>query len=266
MLVNVLPNEAPVLDDPGNQSIPATQDTLDVTLSATDPMNDPLVFSATAESIEYYLDQTLELQLGPGGLFENWSGSQNEKWVLGGDGVTWYFVTPDGDFWRWLGGDKDIAANSEFVARLTAGTYDDPTLLYEAQQGAAAPATVTVAGDTLTIDPDDGFVGSFSVLVTVTDSGGLSDSRLIRVDVGEVAPAGVGVLGLVLEAEGEGSPTLEGGTRIRELGFAQPDSRGVVAPSDAGEHAELDSFFSDPEGVEDLLNEDVADNLMSSWA
>jgi hypothetical protein len=79
-------------------------------------------------------------------LFENWSGSQNEKWVLAEDGVQWYFITPDGGFWRWLGGDRDIAANSVLVATLSAGTYDDPRMRRAAGAGGKR------VGDGATID------------------------------------------------------------------------------------------------------------------
>ena len=262
VLVNVVANEGPVLDDPGNQTLPTTQDTLDVALSATDPMGDTLTFSATAESAEYYLDQTLNLQLGPE-LFENWSGSQNERWVLGGDGATWYFITPDGNFYRWLGGDRDIAANSQLLASLDPATYADPALLYDAQVGAAAPGTVSVAGSTLTIDPNANFVGFFSVIVTVTDDAGASDSRLIRVDVTAAVVAN-SVLTLDLHGEGEGSSTATGvgGQEISEIGFAEIDSR-TAMPSDESKSARVDAVFSDLDDTADLLNNEIVDDLLS---
>ena len=34
--------------------------------------------------------------------YENWGGKQ-EKWLLGGDGQTWYYVTPDGKLYEWDG-------------------------------------------------------------------------------------------------------------------------------------------------------------------
>ena len=179
--IDVLSNAAPTLADPGSQTVATSQDTLDVELSATDPNGDPLTYSAIPHSGEYYFDQTIGLNLSSD-LFLNWSGSLNEKWVLS-DNQQWYFITPDGNFWRWLGGDRNIAENSELMGTLSTATYDDPALLYDAQPGVVVPLTVSVAGSTLTIDPADGTVGTLSVLVTTTDSGGLEDSRLIRVDV-----------------------------------------------------------------------------------
>jgi hypothetical protein len=179
--IDVLSNEAPQLADPGSQTLATSQDTLDVELSATDPNGDALTFSAVPQSGEYYFDQTIGLNLSSD-LFLNWSGSLNEKWVLSDD-QEWYFITPNGNFWRWLGGDRNIAENSELRGTLSSATYDDPALLYDAQPGVAVPATVSVAGSTLTIDPTEGTVGTLSVLVTTTDAGGLEDSQLIRVDV-----------------------------------------------------------------------------------
>ena len=102
---------------------------------------------------------------------------------LGDSGRNWYFITPDGRFYRWLGGNRNILANAVEIANVSVAAYDDPALLYDAQSGQSPPATASVSGNLLTIDPDDGFVGSFAATVTATDTGGLSDSRLILVTV-----------------------------------------------------------------------------------
>ena len=65
-------------------------------------------------------------------MFENWSNRANEKWVLGDDGQSWYFITPDGNFYRWLGGGREIEDHETLVATLSVATYDDPSLLYDA--------------------------------------------------------------------------------------------------------------------------------------
>ena len=197
ILVNVLPNEAPVLADPGNQTLLANQDTLDLTLVATDSDGETPTFSVTVASGEYTLDQTIGFQLAPAGLFSNWSGVFDERWMLSDDGETWYFITPDGSLYRWFGGGKEILANSELVAALSPSAHTDPSLLYDAQLGGSLPATAGVVGNTLTIDPSAGFVGTFGLIVTATDRGGLSDTRLIRVDVAPAvgAPAGAPAAG-----------------------------------------------------------------------
>ncbi len=182
ILISVEPNVAPTLANTENQSLPTTQSTLSVPLTATDPTGDPLVFSATVHTGEYYFDQAIGLNFS-GDLHLNWSGSLNEKWLLGDDGNTWYFITPDGSLWRWLGGDRDIASHSELVAKFSPATYVDPARLHDAQASVTPDAMVVVTGDILTLDPGDGFVGIFSLLIAVTDNGGLIDSQLVRVDV-----------------------------------------------------------------------------------
>jgi hypothetical protein len=233
-----------------------------LTLDANDPdVGDTLTFAATVETEEYYLDQSIGLQLGPGGLFENWSGRLNEKWVLGDDGVTWYFITPDGNFWRWLGGDRDIAAHSELVASLAPASHADPSLLYDAERGEAVPASVSVEAETLTINPDPGFVGKFSVLVSVTDAGGLSDSRLISLDVtGSTAVAGGVPLAGDFGGEESAAESAESEWSILDLGFAETDSRGSAAVSDE-EIASIDEAFSDVTEVDDLLAVGVTGGL-----
>ena len=172
-------NTAPVLTDPGTQTLSTTQDTLDVALEATDAdAGDTLTFSATLESGEFYLDTTLGLTF-TGDFFQNFSGTLDEKWLLGADGQTWYYITPDGNFYEWLGGS---VLNRTWLAQLAPATHANPELLYDAQAGVVPPATATVAGTTLTINPDAGYVGSFAVNVAVSD-GTASDSKLVLVNV-----------------------------------------------------------------------------------
>ena len=268
-LVNVEPNEAPTLTDPGSQTLPTTQDTLDVTLEATDPMNDPITFTAELQSAEYYFDQTIGFQLGPNGLEPNWSGSVDERWVLGDNGETWYFLTPDGSLYRWLGGGRDILNNAELVASLSPATHADPALLYDAQAGVGTPnATVTINGSTLTVDPNAGFVGSFGVLITATDVGGLSDTALIRVDVTAAPASAIQIplnLGLNLSA-GHADAAADQAMGDSELGFAEFNSLGMAdeldgVASDNGHgqstaDAALEALMND-----DLLGEDVTQSL-----
>ena len=253
VLVHVQPNEAPVLTDPGDQTLPTTQDTLDVTLAATDPTGDAITFTATVQTAEYLLDQRIGFQLGPNGLETNWSGTLNEQWVLGDDGETWYFITPDGNLWRWLGGDRDILANAELVAALSPATHADPALLYDAQAGAAAPAVVSVAGNVLTIDPNAGFVGTFAVEVTATDAGGLSDSVLIDVDV-TAAPATAGVPSNLGKEEAAAAPRAARPQGSAGLGFQSVDGF-------AGEEQQPATTYD--ASVDAALDEDLLDDLLA---
>lgn len=75
----------------------------------------------------YELDQTLGLQ-ATSTLYENWGG-RGEKW-LKGKGASWYFVTPDGSFYRW---DGKPGANGQRVAVLDDSVHARPELLHEAE-------------------------------------------------------------------------------------------------------------------------------------
>ncbi len=52
-----------------------------------------MTYSATAQSLAYYLDQSLGLNPVAGEYF-NWGGL-NEKWMTGSGG-SWYYITPSG--------------------------------------------------------------------------------------------------------------------------------------------------------------------------
>ena len=87
VLIDADTNEAPVLTDPGPQTLSTTRDTLDVILEATDAnATDRLTFAATPRSGEFFLDTTLGLNFS-GDLFLNHGGLE-EKWLLGEDGTT----------------------------------------------------------------------------------------------------------------------------------------------------------------------------------
>jgi hypothetical protein len=263
-LIDVQQNVAPTLENPGDQTLPTNQDTLDVELVATDSMNDAITLTAVAQSGEYYLDQTIGLKLGPNGTERNWTGSLDEQWVLSDDDETWYFITPDGSFYRWSArGNRDILPNSELVAQLSPATHADPSLLYDAQEGAAVPATVTITGSTLTIDPNAGFVGTFAVMLTATDVGGLTDTELIRVDV-TAAPAGGIQIPLNFAGRPTGGVVADAVLAEGELGF-QADSLGLA---DSGEelaavHGNANASDSAFEELfeDDLLADDITENL-----
>jgi hypothetical protein len=167
----------PVLAPIGDQTMASSQDTITLNLSATDPNNDPLTFSATAQSIEYHLDQTLGLVGVGGNEYFNWGGF-NEKWFTGANNTS-YYITPDGKLYRWLGGPL---ANDPLVDQVSVAAYTNTALLHSAQAN-NAPATVTVNGSTLVINPNAGFKGKFVVTVTVSDGQGNTDSEQFRVNV-----------------------------------------------------------------------------------
>ena len=157
--------------------MPTSQDFITLSLSATDPNGDALTFTATAQSAEYNLDQSLGLGFAGGNEYFNYSGL-NEKWMTGTAG-TWYYITPNGSLYRWNGG---IPANDTLIANLSSIDYSDTSLLWAAAAN-NAPAIVSVSGNTLTINPNSGYVGFFYVTVVVSDGQGGTDTKTFKVTV-----------------------------------------------------------------------------------
>jgi hypothetical protein len=170
-------NQPPVLSAINDVTINFAAQNGVVTLSASDPNGDVLTYSAIAQSIEYHLDQTLGLGSVGGDEYFNWGG-RNEKW-LGGASGDWYYITPDGRLYRWLGGVLDI---DPLVEQLSSADYANTALLHSAQPN-LAPTTLSISGSTLTINPNDTFRGRFLVTVTVNDGRGGSDSETFFVTV-----------------------------------------------------------------------------------
>ena len=148
-----------------------------IALSASDPNGDPLTFSATGNSLEYHLDQTLGLNGIGGSEYFNWSGL-NEKWVIGSNNI-WYYVKPNGQLYRWNGG---AVANDTLVDTVSTSAYANTALLYNAAAN-NPPASLAVSGNSLIVTPQAGFTGKFFVTVSVSDGRGGSDSETIAVTV-----------------------------------------------------------------------------------
>jgi hypothetical protein len=141
--VNIATTQSPpVLAPIGDKTMSTLQDTLTLNLAATDPDNDTLTFSATAQSIEYHLDQTLGLASVGGNEYFNFGGF-NEKWLRGANNTD-YYITPDGKLYRWLGGPL---ANDPLVDQVSVAAYNNTALLHSAQPN-NAPGTVSVNGNT----------------------------------------------------------------------------------------------------------------------
>jgi hypothetical protein len=170
-------NQLPVLAPIGDRTIASSTVNGVVSLSATDPNGDPLTYSVAGQSIEYHLDQTLGLTSLGGNEYLNWGG-RGEKW-LNSTGGTWYYITPDGKLFRWLGGSLEI---DPLIEQLSATTYANTALLHNAAAN-GLPATFGVNGNTLTINPNDTFSGRFTVTVTVSDGRGGTDSETFFVSV-----------------------------------------------------------------------------------
>jgi hypothetical protein len=138
-------SHAPVLTPVGNRTMPTTQDTLTISLAATDDDLDPLTFSALGGHRGYVLDQALGLRFELS-LYENYGG-QGEKW-LQSTAEGWHFIKPDGALFRW-----DRTANQAtgtLVANLDPIYHLYPSLLYDAPPGDLARAIDQTLGLTFT--------------------------------------------------------------------------------------------------------------------
>jgi methionine-rich copper-binding protein CopC len=171
-------NQPPVLSAINDVTINSATQNGVVMLSATDPNGDPLTYSASAQSIEYHLDQTLGLDTPGGSEYLNYLG-RNEKWLTSADS-TWYYITPDGKLYRWLGGN---GAGDPVVEQLSTADYANTALLYNAAIN-NAPAVLGVSGSTLTINPTDTYAGRLVVTAMVSDGRGGTDSKTFFVTVG----------------------------------------------------------------------------------
>lgn len=70
------------------------------------------------------VDSTYKLSTA-NSLFENWGG-WDERWLYGAEG--WYFLTQDGRFYQWTGGDLE---DSNYLSDLDSIFYDRPELLVD---------------------------------------------------------------------------------------------------------------------------------------
>ena len=161
-------NNTPTLDPISDRTMSYNDDTLTITLTANDLDGDPLTYTTevfindSLAQLAYDLDQELGLYRPGGGYSTNYRGA-GEKYLQGNNN-SWYFLLENGELHRWGG---SIAA-STLVATLDSSYYADPTLLHDAQVP-SDQVTLSLSGNMLTIDPADGFAGSFQIRVGVSD-------------------------------------------------------------------------------------------------
>jgi hypothetical protein len=170
-------NSPPVLDPIGDRRIPASQQTLTVTLVGHDPDGDPLTYSATGQSEAYVLFQRLG-SLTYSSSLDNWGG-RGDKWVQD-NGGQWYFILPDGSFYQWDGSSQ---ATGTLLGYDGASYSADPTLLFNPPAN-QPHAMVSVSGNTLTITRDTTWVSSMVITATVSD-GHSTDSKSFLVNVSD---------------------------------------------------------------------------------
>ncbi|MCA9264112.1 MAG: hypothetical protein KDA60_09705, partial [Planctomycetales bacterium] len=190
---------------------------------------DLLTFTFTVQAVEVALESELDFRIDGSDYFNAYGAA--EKWVRAANN-DWYFITPTGlsgaELYKW---DGTGSASGTLVSALSAGTYDDPTLLTEALVAPVAPP-VTVG---FTVNPligsglsqadvtrsDPGYTGVVRVTVTVTDSTSLSDSESFDVTfINSSAP--------VLDTIAGGNNSLGGDTVVADLSATDSDPLDVL--------------------------------------
>ncbi len=121
-----------------------------------------LMIAGQPQDLAFTVKQTFGLSL-QGGLHQNYGG-QNEKWVFGTVDNNWYFIKPDGTFYRWDG--QTNQATGTLLATFSPSYWTTPTRLYQA---APNQIGVGVSGSQLTISNQANFIGTFWVLVSASD-------------------------------------------------------------------------------------------------
>ncbi|UUO06947.1 hypothetical protein M4951_01225 [Blastopirellula sp. J2-11] len=159
-IVVTVANSAPTITPIADQTMSRLVDEIMVPLAAFDADGDSIAWNvAVVQSLAYQIDQQYQLP-ATANYHDNWAG-QNERWLQGAGGV-WLYLTPNGELHQWSGAFE----TSPLLGQFDPAYYEDPSLLTEAQ---LLPVEVAMVGGQLLINPADGYVGSFEVVVTATD-------------------------------------------------------------------------------------------------
>lgn len=181
-------NQTPTITDIADQSIAHTQDAIVIDVVASDADGQSLTLNAEAMIRDAAGQQAYDLQqqysFRPARSESYNARGQGEKYFHGA-GNQWFYMVNDGCIYRWGG---SIAASTH-VGSVDPSYHANLNLLYNAQQPVELPADVdlTWSGNQLTIDPADGFLGTFDVTVFVSDSIS-EESTSFQVSVTNTAP------------------------------------------------------------------------------
>lgn len=177
---------APSIGTIANQTMLVGQ-TINVALPVSHAANDPVTVSAK----EIYLPALAYQLKGQYGLTSNGNYYTNydgfsEKWIDGASG-SYFWLLPNGALYRYTGATSTIQA-SNLVGTLSAAYYANPALLWDAAYTGNPPAVLSVSGDNLSIRSPAYWVGSYSVLVTVTDAAHHTATESFNVTVNPAPP------------------------------------------------------------------------------
>ena len=169
-------NTPPTLTVPATVTATAGSKTASFAYTAADADGDPLTVSASVQSATAgssgsstlsFLKQSLGLTYA-GSYFQNIRGL-NEKWLISADRTTWYCLLPDGELRRYAATNAQMLSPTNLVATLDPSVYADPSKLWNATSAVAASATVKIANGQATVTVAQGYHGTVTVLVTVSD-------------------------------------------------------------------------------------------------
>jgi autotransporter-associated beta strand protein len=167
----VLVAPPPVLSQPADQNVIGSAP-IPITLSAVDPSNLPLTFSAQSEAALLKALYGLSYSQSPTHYF-NFLGQQ-ERWMIGAGTNVWYYVKPSGELFRWVG----ATGVSTYVRTIDTRYYSNPAMLYNA----SSHASISIAGNQLTVTPGAGFVGKL-VIVAAANNGVFQDAKTFTINV-----------------------------------------------------------------------------------
>jgi hypothetical protein len=192
----------PQLGPIADQQVLSQQLPLTVTLSATDPEQDPVTFGVAivGHSPAALIGQQLQLVADAGDTAGSGFLGQREVWfrsrVANLTNHGYFVLMPDGSLHPWTAGHGPVMTFlGAAVAQLGTAAYDNPgQLLASAPPPPAMSAVVsgvassggTTTG-TLTLTPPAGFTGSFQVVITASD-GVSADARIFTVRVNDATP------------------------------------------------------------------------------
>ena len=161
----LISNIAPSLAEIPDQSIHIGPQTLDVQLNAQDVDGDVITIQTSVKGVDalaYELDQEYDFTVNTRRfnrlrLQEHQFFSRRRLFIL----------LPDGSLRQW---NRSLRENSPLIAQLTPNFYEDPSLLVDVALPGPAPVNVVVNGNTsLTLDPEDDFLGPVWVSVEASD-------------------------------------------------------------------------------------------------
>ena len=174
------PNSAPTLELPQLVTLADQASQISIPLNASDPDGNPITLSATADSLQWHLKNSLGLKQAAS-YSENWGG-RGEKWIRGSGNLS-YFITPTGGLYRWDGRAVKLPTTKvtgTLLATLTPVIHQNPRLLTDAVQ-TNIPVSTSISGGNLNITTEPGYQQPFIIRIHATD-GVAANTHILQID------------------------------------------------------------------------------------